>query len=469
MNDDSIPAKQPSSHSLPIYEKLSFASGSITYGFAYYLFSSLAYPVLNMTLGMSAVFIGAALAIGRLWDAVTDPLIGSMSDNCRARMGRRKPFILVGAITLFLIGPLVWMVPQDWGDWGMFAWFTVTSLLFYLAGTLFNVPWLSLSYEMSPDPVERTKIHAYRAYFGAGVGMILFWMWSWCQADIFGDPVTGAIWVTFGFGLAGLICAMPTLLFCKERFGEKARKQEKIGVVRAVKETLSNRSFLVFELGIVSVLLGAPMMVGALGQYVNAYYIYDNDIAAGARLSAVYGTVFIVAKLITIPIAVHLSGRFGKIPVLRWCLIFGFFGSASAVYFARPDMPHLILVTAALLSPPFAAFWLMVDPIKADCADYDEWKTGLRREGSYASIANWLEKVIVSLVLLLSGVILAWTGYDPELTVQPGHVPVRMLLLYCFVPATGFLIALFSLRWYTLTDEYMAGIRKELSQRRGEI
>jgi GPH family glycoside/pentoside/hexuronide:cation symporter len=175
-----------------------------------------------------------------------------------------------------------------------------------------------------------------------------------------------------------------------------------------------------------------------------------------------------LVKLIILPVAVSLSTRYGKIKVMQWAMISGFIGSALSFVLITPNAPYLQLVSALLMSPAYTAFWLLVDPMKADCADYDEWKTGLRREGSYASVANWIEKMCVSLVLLLSGVVLDLSGFDAELgAAQPEGTLLFMRAFLAFAPALSLLIGLVALRFYGLGDERMAQIRAELEERRG--
>lgn len=464
------PHVTPEKDRISVLEKLSFSAGALPYGFAYFTVTQMAYPVLNMTLGMSATLIGVMLAIGRLWDAVDDPLVGWISDNARTRWGRRLPFILLGAVMLAITLPLMWMFPSGLGQTGIFIWFTVTSVLFYTAGTFFSVPWLSLSYELTPDPQERTRIHAYRAYMGAFIGLLLPWLFAWAQSDVFTDVLSGVRWLSVGCGILCILFTLPIVLFCKERFADKALKQEKISIVRSVKETLSNKPFLIFECGIVSVAIGAPMLVGALGIYINTYYIFDGDMKAGASMSALATSVTVVIKLLTLPLTVKLCSLYGKVTVMRWSLGIGLVGAPLQYITYTPDYPYLQLVSAILLAPCVTAFWLLVDPMKADCADYDEWKTGLRREGSYASVANWIEKMSVTGVLFLSGFVLNITGYDPSLGAdQSDETLWLMRVLYCVFPFLGTVVSLISLKFYSLSEERMQSIREELVKRRGSI
>jgi GPH family glycoside/pentoside/hexuronide:cation symporter len=157
------------------------------------------------------------------------------------------------------------------------------------------------------------------------------------------------------------------------------------------------------------------MLVGSLGIYINSYYIFGGDTKAGASFAAMSGSLFTIIKYIIIPVTLKLSDRFGKIAVMRGALVLGFTGSVSKFFFFTPEMPYLQFASIVLLSPAVTSFWLLVDPMKADCADYDDLQTRHRREGTYAAVANWIEKVCITAVLAFSGILIDQSGFNPDL------------------------------------------------------
>jgi GPH family glycoside/pentoside/hexuronide:cation symporter len=340
----------------------------------------------------------------------------------------------------------------------------------FTASTVLSVPWLSLSYELTPDSMERVRVQAYRTYIGAGVGMALPWIYRFAQADLFGDTMTGMRWLSVGVGLAFMIFVVPVFFGTRERYMRTAGHQKKIGIVTALKETVKNRPFLILVGGIVTTMLCAPMLVGSLGMYINCYHVFEGDTKAGAALLAAGSTLFVTIKFIILPGVIKLSARFGKRTVMRWSLAIGLLGSVSKFFFYTPAMPYLQFSTIALLAPAVTAFWLLVDPMKADCADYDEFNTGLRREGMYAAVANWIEKVSITVVLLFSGVIIDLSGFDPALGGdQPEDTMLMLRLAFSIVPTCAFAIALLALHFYPLGEDKMYQIRMELEKRRGEV
>lgn len=141
----------PPEDRVPLRQKLGLGAGGLAAFFGYAGVSTLAYPVYNMTLGVSAAAVGVALLVPRLWDAVSDPLMGRITDNAQTRWGRRRPFVLLGAPLMGLLFVAIWYAPPGWSDAGQLAWFIAAQLLFFTAYTVFAVPFGAMSYEMTPD------------------------------------------------------------------------------------------------------------------------------------------------------------------------------------------------------------------------------------------------------------------------------------------------------------------------------
>ncbi len=457
----------PAAHRLPKPEKFAYALGAVPFGFAYMALAQLVYPIFNISLGMSATLIGIVLAVGRLWDALTDPVMGTYSDNARTRWGRRRPFILLGGLALGLTFPLIWLAPADWSEGATMGWLVVTVLLFYTASTLYSVPWLSLGYEITPDPVERTRVQAWRAYVNIIAMLALPWVFRVAQADFFPDTATGMRWLGGLLGLCMAVFAIPVFLGTRERAFVQTSQQEKIRLRDALRETFRNRPFLLFVGGVVTVLLCSPVLVGSLGLYINSYHIFPGDTKRGAEMIALAGMVGAGIKLSVLPFCVKIVKRHGKLPLMKAALWLGLISSLSTWFTYTPAAPWLQFASLALLYPSVTAFWLLVDPVKADCADYDEARTGLRREGMYAAVANWVEKLSIAIVLVFSGLALDWSGFDASLGAdQPEHTLTTLRLLFALVPACAFTIALVALQRFPLTEARMAEVRATLAARR---
>lgn len=148
---------------LGLGEKLAFGAGNMNNLLMNNILNVLLNPIYNIALGVSPALVGYATAIPRLWDAVTDPVVGSLSDNFRSRWGRRKPFMVLGALISALSLIAIWLVPPVWGEYSKFLYLIAVSLVFYTGNTLFLVPYTGLGLALSDDYRERTNLFAYQS------------------------------------------------------------------------------------------------------------------------------------------------------------------------------------------------------------------------------------------------------------------------------------------------------------------
>src|SRR5258707_10141089 len=132
-------------------EKLAFGVGTLPVFYAIAGVGSFTIPVYQMTLKLDPVLVGIALSLPRFFDAIIDPLMGRISDNTHSRWGRRKPYIVCGAIVQALFFGTIWMVPSMWSHPAIATYLISTLILFYIGYTIYAVPLNSLGYEMTPD------------------------------------------------------------------------------------------------------------------------------------------------------------------------------------------------------------------------------------------------------------------------------------------------------------------------------
>ena len=186
---------------LGVGEKIAFGLGNMNNLLMNNILNVLVSPIYNIALGVSPALIGDAAAIPRLWDAVSDPLVGAWSDNFRSRWGRRKPFMLIGAIISALSLMAIWWVPSFWGEQSMFFYLVVMSLIFYTGNTFFLVPYGGLGLALSDDYHERTNLFAYKAVVDALGGFLLPWIYWLTTRSCFENTLQGARVLGFGMGL----------------------------------------------------------------------------------------------------------------------------------------------------------------------------------------------------------------------------------------------------------------------------
>ena len=438
--------------------KSAWAIGSITDVNMTNALNYLAFPIFNMGLGVDPRMLGWALGLPRIWDAISDPLMGNISDNTRTRFGRRRPFILIGAILCAVMCALLWSPPSGWSPTAIGWWFMGMVFLYYTAYTVFTVPWGALGLELTTDYNERTKVQAYRTVI-QGVGAIgMGYMWLLAQKWGGGDDVAGVRYVGLAFGGLILICGVLPAIFCRENV---KHDQGKIAFWSALKATFSNKIFLLLIAVTICVMLGI-FMVNSFAVYIGTYYIFEGDKEGVARLAAYSNTVFQIAGFALVPLITFIATRFGKKATLIGGLLLVVVAYGTSWWCYTPKNPWLQLVSLALAAPGLACMWTIGASMLADICDLDELKTGRRREGMFAASYSWACKAGISLCMILSGYMLTWSGFDAKLEVQSEAAITNMRLLYMLVPMGFVGLAAFLLAFYPLTEKRVLEIQEQL-------
>ena len=449
---------------VPFWQKVAFGISGMCNDFMGNVIMVLAMPIFNIGLGLDARLVGIALAIPKLWDAITDPIMGNISDNTRMKFGRRKPYMLAGSFIGGLLFALMWRVSPEWSQTQLFLWLTGMSVLFYTAYTVFGVPANGLASELTMDVKERTRVMAYRSFFAYSAGLITAWAYKLCFYKPFGATDVEAVkWVGVIFGLLIIITGAIPAIFCKENPAGEA--QDKIKIVPAVKETLKNRAFLLL-VGMVFFILMGIFLVHPMQLYIGIYYLFDGDKAAAALLGGVAATMFAVGGMAATPLVAWLGTRFGKRHTLLGSLVVLVIASLLSWVFYTPENPYLSLICMLLMSPGMSCVWILLGSMLADVCDLDELNTGLRREGMYGAMYSWFLKAAIAGVIALSGFLVTWSGVDPELVVQSPQAVINMRLLFALTPPVFYLIAFGCIWFYPLSERRMHEVREELNARK---
>lgn len=459
----------PDKDKIPLREKLFYGAGSGSFQLAGDGVKGLAYSVFNITLGLNPSLVGLVLMLSRLFDAFTDPLIGKLSDDARTRFGRRRPFIFVGSFLTAIAFIIIWQVPTGWGQTGIFVYYLLAMFFFYLCATIQTVPYHTLGLEMTADYHERTVVSAYKMFFSFIFTLFVPWTFRLAQADMFENVMTGIRYLSWWIALAIVLGGVLPAIFCKERYYALACKQAKMPFWKGLKLTFQNKPFQVLTGILLTTGIGSNM-VNSLGAYIIFYYIYGGDLKAGASLLAMGANVFTFCAIICIPLMTWLAGRIGKVATLRILIISGIVGAISQFFLYSKELPYLLFISQAMLAPLAAGFWTITTSMKADICDDDELRSGMRREGMFGSVGNWILKVTMASTFFLSGLILSLTGFDVELKGdQAPETLLWMRILFSVVPAVSSLLALWLLKKYPLNESRMSEIREELEARRDTI
>lgn len=446
--------------------------------------------VLNLGLGMNPALVGLLGALPRLTDALTDPLMGYISDHTKSRWGRRRPYIFVGAIAAGIVFALLWQLPGGRSEALYFWVFLGGSLLFYLAYTIFATPWVALGYELTPDYHERTRLMAVQNFIGQFAYLLSPWFLWFMQRDFFADMAQGAAGLAIIIGGAACLIGVLPAIFLRERHsdaGAPPAAQEVTGVGARGPGFVENmkRNTIDFVGGFIATLRFRPflklcaatflvfngfIMIASFQSYVIIYYVFAGDTVLGAEYAGWSGTLSFVSTLCVIVLVTRLSTMFGKRRAFFISTGVAMAGYGLKWFCYDPDHPLLLLLPAPLMAFGLGGLFTLMGSMIADVCDLDELETHERREGMFGSIYWWVVKLGMALALAAGGVLLNITGFDVAL--GGDQAPQTILLMRLFdmgVPFITSALAIWAIHSYTLSEERAYEIRTALEDRRGKL
>ncbi|MCF7817092.1 MAG: MFS transporter [Kiritimatiellales bacterium] len=458
---------------IPLLNKLGYGCGAMADNLIMCAFASMVLPVYNIVLHIDPVILGWAMAIPRIFDAITDPIMGNISDNTRTRWGRRRPYILAGAVACAIILPFLWLSPFK-SDWGVFGWLAVLGTLYFTAYTVFIIPYQALGFEMTTDYDERTRLLAWPNYVGMTTSFLLPWLPRMIEYKGFDGPVNGAFWVSIGVGLIVLFGGSMPAIFGREI--ARAEEQVKTHFLDAIKQAVQNRAFLIVAASNVIVLTGLAAFVN-LSLYVNIYIIYgglapDAARAAGLAMVGIGGTLYALISYVSVMIAVWLSTRIGKKATAQILLGVTAIGVGSLWFTLRPELPYLQLVSTFIIGLGLQGTWMTFFTMIGDVCEEDELKTGLRREGIFSSIGGFSRKMSVAVAAVLGGVTLKWVGFDAAVAETAGltdAVSLNLKIAYVAGQAAVVVGGLVLIWFYPITRKRAMETQRLLKERRGVL
>jgi GPH family glycoside/pentoside/hexuronide:cation symporter len=432
---------------------------------------ALATPVYQMTLGVNPAWLGLALAIPRVLDAFVDPLVGNISDNTRSRFGRRRPYIIAGAVTMALTFGLIWMVPANWSPTAQLGWFVATSVLYFFFHSVFSVPLQSLSYELTPDYDERTRVQGFSAFFNRIGELTYSWVFPLSQLAIFATPLVGVR--TVAWGVAILFLAVPGVvagLVGRERFAQQAALQSKVRFWPTVRSAFANRPFrYLIALVVTTYLVG--MLASSMDYYLLVYYVCHGDLKEGSFWKGVLSSAYGVVGLLSVPLLTATSKRIGKENTLAAVLALLVVGACARWWIFRPGAGWWVMLDPILGGGAlWVAISMVVQSMFADICDEDELMSGQRREGLFGAVFSWLTKAGTSLAFMLTGFVLNAVGFDVALKADQAPSTILAMRLFLTVaPALAALACIVLLRNYPLSRTRADEIRATLERRRGAV
>jgi GPH family glycoside/pentoside/hexuronide:cation symporter len=432
--------------------------------------------VLNLGLGMNPALVGLVSALPRLTDAITDPLMGYISDHTKSKWGRRRPYIFCGAIAAGIIFALLWQLPEGKSEEYYFWFFLVGSFIFYLAYTMFATPWVALGYELTPNYHERTRLMATQNFMGQIAYLIAPWFLWFMQNDLlFEDMMAGAAWLAVIIGAFTICVGVLPAIFLKEPIkhvqagpipGEQFITPGVKGFLKGFATTVKFRPFL-FLCAATFLVFNGFMMVASFQSYVIIYYIFDGDTSMGAEYAGWSGTLAAISTFCVIFIVTKFSTHFDKRKGFFFAIGISVVGYVLKWFCYTPDYPLLMLLPVPFIAFGLGGLFTLMGSMIADVCDMDELNTYERREGMFGSIYWWVVKLGMAAALAAGGFLLNATGFDVALGgAQSAETIYLMRIFDAFIPALCSAIAILMVYWYPITEQKAGEVRDALDARR---
>ncbi len=433
--------------------------------------------VLVQNLGFPGWMWSLVYFFPRIFDAITDPVMGYISDNTKSKWGRRRLYVLIGGLLMGVAYIFMWQLYKEnslqYNFWYFFLW----SIVFYVGLTIFSVPYVAMGYEMSDNFHERTNIMAVAQWIGQWAWVIAPWFWViMYDPDWFSSAEAAtrelAIWVA----IPCTICAIVPALFIKSE-PTLDKDYEPLNAT-AIGSSLKNiyKSFIeAFKIREFRKLCGATFLVynafntvAALTFFVIVYKLFNGDPDASGMWVALFGCLGALGTtFIVIPTVTWMSKVMGKKKAFLVTQGISVIGYILLYFLFIPGKPWMYIIALPLFSFGIGSLFTIMMSMTADVIDIDELNSGKRREGIFGAIYWWMVKVGFAIAGALSGVIIAIVGFNPDLVTTDQQSAVDGLhAFFCFFPMTGTLIAMYIMKDYGVDENRANEVRRVLESRK---
>jgi GPH family glycoside/pentoside/hexuronide:cation symporter len=463
-------------HKVPFGQKVAFGLGML----ANQMFPAalgIFMVVLVQDMGFPGWMWGILFFLPRVFDSVTDPIMGFISDNTRSRWGRRSHYVFIGAIVMGISFVAMWQLHRSDGVTYNFLYFLFWSFIFYAGLTLFSIPYVAMGYEMSDDFHERTSIMAVAQWIGQWAWVIAPWFWvvmydpSWFEnADAAARHLS--IWV----GVVCMLLAMVPALFLPSRsstndthlvpltwanFGGGMKE-----ILNGFKEAFGSAPFrkLCFATFLI---FNAFNTVAAFSFFIVVYHLFNGDTAAAGIWPTLFGSVgALVTTFAVIPTVAWMSKKVGKKNAFMLSQGVSIIGYVLLWFLMVPGKPWMFMFALPFFSFGIGGLFTLMMSMTADVCDLDELATGKRREGIFGAIYWWMVKFGFAIAGLLSGAIMTLVAFTPGAAAQPAGAVDGLRLFYSGVPIFGTLLAMWIMRNYDLDEKRATEVHAELERRK---
>jgi GPH family glycoside/pentoside/hexuronide:cation symporter len=414
---------------------------------------------LTDVVGINPAIAAVAIFIGRTWDYVNDPLFGHLSDRTRTRWGRRRPFLLFGALPYAIAFALMWLRPPLHTDWNLAIYYAIIYVVYDAAATFVYMPYYALTPELTSDYDERTALTTMRMFFSILGGLVAFTV----PLAIIGVLSPGNSQRVLLMGVSfGIVSAVPLLLvFFKTRERPEFMQQSQPSLRQSFKAAWGNKPFIFGMFIFLFTWVSFDILTTIL------LYFIKYVLGQAANSDLIMGVIFVTA-ICALPVWNYASRRLNKrlayiVGIAFWAVV-----QLVLVTLGPSSSLGLILFLCVLAGIGVGAAHVLPWSIIPDAIEYGELKTGERHEGMFYSLITLSQKVASSFAIPLCLLVLSATGYISNGAQQPASAIMGIRIVAGPIPAALLCIGILFAALYPLGRESYTQIARELETRRAE-
>ena len=433
--------------------------------------------VLIQDLGFTGLMWSLIFLFPRIFDAITDPIMGFISDNTKSKWGRRRQYVFIGGLIMGLSFIFMWQLFKENGLEYNFWYFLFWSIMFYLGLTIFSVPYVAMGYEMSDDFHERTSIMAIAQWIGQWAWVIVPWFWviindkSWFPSpDVAARQL--AIWVAIPCTIFALIPAIfirsrSTLEEDYEPLNASNIGRSLIKIIASFKEAFKISEFRKL-CGATFFIFNAFNTAAGLTYFVIVSKLFNGDAGASGIWVAMFGCISSLGTtFVVIPVVAWLSKRYGKKRAFMMSQGISLIGYIMLYFLFVPGKPWMYLFALPFFSFGIGGLFTIMMSMTADVIDVAELNTGKRREGIFGAIYWWIVKLGFALAGGLTGLVMTWLGFQSNVpTIEQQWSVDALHVFFCFFPMVGTIIAMVIMSKYGITESTAEETKRRLQASR---
>lgn len=465
---------------IPFIQKAAFGSGHLVNNLFPGALGVFSFFLLT-TFGMDPFLAGLLGGIPRIYDAITDPIMGYISDNTTSKWGRRRPYIFIGAIISGLLFAALWQLYAENSETYNFWYFMMFSLLFLTGNTIYSTPLIGLGYEMTSDYNERTRLMGFSQTISQLAWMIVPWLWVIiADPNIYPNQAVAirslAIWV----GISCLVLGVMPAMFCREIQQDSITNRDTItlkNLIQNMKGLWKNMKLISKNVPFVKLCMATFLvfngfqMVASFSFFIIVYYLFNGSFEQAGNWPAWFSTISALATaFLIIPIITWMSKTWGKRTAFIMSTGISIIGYLMKWWGFNPDNLWLMFLPIPLLSFGLGGLFTLMMSMTADVCDLDELQNGMpRKEGTFGAIYWWMVKLGQGLALVLGGLVLKLIGFEGGAAMQSVETITQLRLADIIIPSLTAFLAIIVMWNYDLNEEKALEIKAELVKRRGEL